>query len=374
MTEKLKHGDRVPFVQIANAMLCDPALSFQEKGMLSLMLSKPEDWAFSLRSIAEEAKEDKDTVGRIMQRLIAAGYVTRAERPRVQGRLMGYDYTVYQSPRSGNPDTEDAPCPQNPDTVNGDTPNTVPTNKNTEGGVLVDSSSSREAPTSTAPPLVCVVGEEPEQPREAAIKARLAARAKELAVEATAKAADKRHNTIDAVIDGFASRVSETVEPEPMPLKPQTPKHIPFPELLTQMADIASEYHSCPPQPTVKEKGKLRTVAKQYGASAIIAAWRQCQTSDPGKRVAFFLEDTNLKRYRSNVPRGPSHVTCPSCGNAEVSVANGMCNQCGLTTQEFTNEIAVRRQREGLEARHVAQDLVAEESAEDRVKQAIVCG
>ena len=85
MTEKLKQGDRVPFTQIANAMLCDPTLSFQEKGMLSLMLSKPEDWAFSLRSIATEAKEDKDTIGRIIHRLITAGYVTRAERPRVQG-------------------------------------------------------------------------------------------------------------------------------------------------------------------------------------------------------------------------------------------------------------------------------------------------
>ena len=143
MIEKLRQGDEVPFTQVSNAMLTDRRLSLKCKGLLAYMLSKPEDWQFNVRSMSAELAENKDTVARILKVLIEARYVTR-EEIRENGQVKGYVYSVYQSPCLENEDRVDSPCPQTPDTVNGDIPNKdKQTNK--EGG-------SSYVEPSTAPP------------------------------------------------------------------------------------------------------------------------------------------------------------------------------------------------------------------------------
>lgn len=156
MTEKIKQGDKVPFTQVSNKLLNDQGLPLKAKGLLAYMLSKPDDWQFNVKSMAGELKEDKDTVARILNTLIAAQYINRKEIPRSGGKVAGYDYYVYQSPYPQNGDVvnepESSPYPHYPDTVNGDIPNKeVLTNK--EGGSSYVVPSTDESPPEPSPPV-----------------------------------------------------------------------------------------------------------------------------------------------------------------------------------------------------------------------------
>ena len=131
MIEKITQGDRVPFTQVSNDMLCDQHISAKAKGVLCYMLSKPSEWQFNIKSIAGEMKEDKDTIWRILTELIKSNYVHRTDHRDASGRITMWEYQVFQSPHPQNGDMDEKgtltgskaeihPHPQNPDLDNGD--------------------------------------------------------------------------------------------------------------------------------------------------------------------------------------------------------------------------------------------------------------
>lgn len=62
---------------MSNHHLRNKALSLKSKGLLSLMLSLPEDWDYTTRGLASICKEGVDSVCATVRELEAAGYIIR---------------------------------------------------------------------------------------------------------------------------------------------------------------------------------------------------------------------------------------------------------------------------------------------------------
>lgn len=79
-------------------------LSLRAMGLLSYMLSKPDDWKFSVEGIASKCRDGKDSVRSAVNELIDNGYIVRRSRVRDDsGHLKEAVYDVYESPKE-NPD------------------------------------------------------------------------------------------------------------------------------------------------------------------------------------------------------------------------------------------------------------------------------
>lgn len=110
-----------PYTHIPNALIRDSRLRLQTRAVLMLMLSLPPDWDYSVRGMASVAGVGKDTMGRILQELEAAGYLRRRRQPREEGGRFGRtQYILTDNPSALFEDEEpggEEPCPENEDTA-----------------------------------------------------------------------------------------------------------------------------------------------------------------------------------------------------------------------------------------------------------------
>lgn len=84
-----------PFTQIDNEIINNSALTWQAKGMLAYLLSKPDGWTFYETDLIKRAKNGRDSVRAIIAELLESGYLIRGERIRNnKGNLGGYQYTI----------------------------------------------------------------------------------------------------------------------------------------------------------------------------------------------------------------------------------------------------------------------------------------
>ena len=74
------------YTVMSNYHLRDKALSLKSKGLLSMMLSLPEDWNYTTRGLAKICKEGVDAIGGALRELEAAGYIVRHQLRDRQGR------------------------------------------------------------------------------------------------------------------------------------------------------------------------------------------------------------------------------------------------------------------------------------------------
>lgn len=116
------------YTVMANHHLRDERLSLKSKGLLSLILSLPDDWRISIEGMTQFSADGKDAIRSAIRELTDAGYITRAQTHSEAGTFSGYDYIVHEtpavSPSSGFP-TMEKPTTGNPTTEN-------PTQRNTE--------------------------------------------------------------------------------------------------------------------------------------------------------------------------------------------------------------------------------------------------
>ena len=105
------------YTVMSNHHLRDKALSLKSKGLLSMMLSLPEDWNYTTRGLAKICKEGVDAIGGAPRELESAGYIVRHQMRDRQGRICDTEYVIYEQPQPKAPDT-----PQ-PDTASPDTEN-----------------------------------------------------------------------------------------------------------------------------------------------------------------------------------------------------------------------------------------------------------
>lgn len=86
------------YTVMANHHLRNTALSLKAKGLLSLMLSLPDDWDYTLKGLARICRDGVDSIAAAVKELEDAGYVIR-ERVRDQnGRVGEMEYTIMEQP------------------------------------------------------------------------------------------------------------------------------------------------------------------------------------------------------------------------------------------------------------------------------------
>lgn len=92
---RVDHSRENPYLQVCRKTIRDPALDLQAKGLLVFLLDKPNDWRVRPEAIAKELKVGRDTIYRILNRLIAAGYIYREYvRRRVDGKFQTGSFII----------------------------------------------------------------------------------------------------------------------------------------------------------------------------------------------------------------------------------------------------------------------------------------
>lgn len=94
------------FTVMPNHHLKNRALSLKAKGLLSLMLSLPNDWDYTLKGLACISLENVDAIRKAVTELENEGYITRTRKRDEQGRLRGTEYIIRSVPVSEKPISE----------------------------------------------------------------------------------------------------------------------------------------------------------------------------------------------------------------------------------------------------------------------------
>lgn len=106
------------FTVMSNYHLRDKALSLKAKGLLSLMLSLPEDWDYTLAGLAYISKDGLSSIRAAVGELEQGGYLKRRRLRNEMGQLTETEYTILEQPESiGNTPNEpicDFPILDNP--------------------------------------------------------------------------------------------------------------------------------------------------------------------------------------------------------------------------------------------------------------------
>ena len=110
------------YTVMCNYHLKDKALSLKAKGLLSMMLSMPEEWNYSTRGLAAICKEGVEAVGNTLKELEKAGYMVRRQLRGTNGRITDTEYIIYEKPQDTEPsEPETAPDPEGQDMTDPDT-------------------------------------------------------------------------------------------------------------------------------------------------------------------------------------------------------------------------------------------------------------
>src|SRR5699024_6377632 len=110
------------YTVMSNHHLRNRALSLKAKGLLSMMLSLPDDWNYTTRGLAKICKEGVDAIGGALRELEGAGYIVRHQLRDRQGRISDTEYVIYEQPQPRQPETP-GPDTAEPDTASPDTEN-----------------------------------------------------------------------------------------------------------------------------------------------------------------------------------------------------------------------------------------------------------
>ena len=145
------------YTVVDNAYLTDPRLSAREMGLLTKVLSLPDDWKFSVRGLERILKDGQDGIRSALRVLEETGYLVRSRARNEHGKLGKITYTFYErSLRPSNPDKEspdmEEPNMEKPDMVGESqliTNRVISNNSNTypinQDGAMTDRTSQEEA-------------------------------------------------------------------------------------------------------------------------------------------------------------------------------------------------------------------------------------
>lgn len=120
------------YTVMSNHHLRNKELSLKAKGLLSQMLSLPENWDFTLAGLAHINREKIDAIREAIKELERAGYIVRSRKRDEKGCLQSADYVIYEQPpefaEDEQPLESDQPTLENPMQLNKDIQITEKTN------------------------------------------------------------------------------------------------------------------------------------------------------------------------------------------------------------------------------------------------------
>ncbi len=91
------------YTVMANHHLRNTKLSLKAKGLLSLMLSLPEDWDYTTKGLAKICKDGVDSICSTVNELEEHGYVIRERIRNAKGQLTDIQYTILEQPKPSQP-------------------------------------------------------------------------------------------------------------------------------------------------------------------------------------------------------------------------------------------------------------------------------
>ena len=105
------------YTVMSNHHLRNRGLTLKAKGLLSQMLSLPDNWDYTLAGLSRINREKIDAIREAVRELEKAGYIVRSRERDEKGRLRGADYIIYEQPQ---PPVLDLPTLENPTQLNKD--------------------------------------------------------------------------------------------------------------------------------------------------------------------------------------------------------------------------------------------------------------
>ncbi len=145
------------YTVMSNHHLRDKTLSLKAKGLLSLMLSLPETWDYTLAGLARISLEGKDAIRAAVVELEKAGYIHRSQTTDKAGKFSSNEYIIREYPASHEPPPEKPssaqPLPENPTTEKPPSENPTQINKDPvkKEKIITDSVSTESFPFPSAP-------------------------------------------------------------------------------------------------------------------------------------------------------------------------------------------------------------------------------
>ncbi|WP_312637328.1 DUF6017 domain-containing protein [Oscillibacter sp.] len=94
------------YTVMANHHLRNTALSLKAKGLLSLMLSLPEDWDYTTKGLAHICKDGVDSICATIKELEEHGYIIRERIRNPKGQLTTIEYTILEQPKPPLPERD----------------------------------------------------------------------------------------------------------------------------------------------------------------------------------------------------------------------------------------------------------------------------
>lgn len=101
------------YTVMSNHHLRNTELSLKAKGLLSLMLSLPENWDYTTKGLAAICKDGIDSISSCIRELEKHGYIIRERMRNEKGQLTTIEYTILEQPKSAPPERE-KPIRENP--------------------------------------------------------------------------------------------------------------------------------------------------------------------------------------------------------------------------------------------------------------------
>ena len=101
------------YTVMANHHLKNRELTLKAKGLLSVMLSLPEDWDYTLKGLSRINREGVDAIREAVKELERAGYVVRSRNKNAKGQFADIEYVIYEQPRKPCTEAQE-PAPKKP--------------------------------------------------------------------------------------------------------------------------------------------------------------------------------------------------------------------------------------------------------------------
>ena len=131
------------YTVMSNHHLRNKELSLKAKGLLSQMLSLPEDWDYTLAGLSLINREKIDAIREAVRELENAGYIQRSRERDEKGCLRGTTYVIYEQPPKLDLPTLEKPMLENPTQLNKEL---LKTNLPTKEKLNTDISSTHSIP------------------------------------------------------------------------------------------------------------------------------------------------------------------------------------------------------------------------------------
>lgn len=114
-----------PYVMINKAFLSNNEMSWKAKGILSYLLSKPDNWEVRIGDLIKQSTDGRDAVYSGLKELEKFGYIVKELIRDKNGKFSQVVYNIYESPVESVDTSETEPLTENPYAEN---PNTVQPN------------------------------------------------------------------------------------------------------------------------------------------------------------------------------------------------------------------------------------------------------